>query len=327
MTSPTPGNPVVDVHLDPEWMDRSLRADVEAGLTADPKELPPKWFYDDVGSELFDKITRLSEYYPTEAEREILRDRAARIVALSGADTFVELGSGTSDKTRVLLEAFAATGQLRRFVPFDVSEGTLRSAAASIAATYPRLEVHGVVGDFDHHLAEIPSEGRQLTAFLGGTIGNYKTAERAGFLRDLADRMALGDTLLLGTDLVKDVDRLELAYDDPAGITAAFNKNVLAVINRELGADFDLDLFEHVARFDLDEEWMDLRLRSLADQTVHVEGLDLTVSFTEGEEMRTEVSAKFRPEGIEDELADAGLTLVELWTDQAGDYALSLARR
>ena len=308
-------------------MDRSLRADVLAGLSSTPKELPPKWFYDDVGSELFDKITRLSEYYPTEAERQILRERASRIVALSGADTFVELGSGTSDKTRVLLEAFSATGQLKRFVPFDVSEGTLREAAASIAATWPRLEVHGVVGDFDHHLAEIPSGGRQLTAFLGGTIGNYKTEARARFLSSLADRMAPGDTLLLGTDLVKETERLELAYDDPAGVTAAFNKNVLAVINRELGADFDLDAFEHVATFDLDHEWMDLRLRSLADQQVRVAELDLFVDFAAGEEMRTEVSAKFRPERIEAELEAAGLHLVELWTDTNGDYALSLAQR
>ncbi|MEM7287393.1 MAG: L-histidine N(alpha)-methyltransferase [Actinomycetota bacterium] len=319
--------PTIDVHLDPDWMDRALRADVLAGLTSSPKELPPKWFYDDVGSELFDKITRLVEYYPTEAEREILRERASRIVALSGADTFVELGSGTSDKTRVLLEAFAATGQLRRFVPFDVSEGTLRDAAAMIAATWPRLEVHGVVGDFDHHLAEIPGEGRQLTAFLGGTIGNYKTEARARFLASLADRMSPGDALLLGTDLVKETERLELAYDDPAGVTAAFNKNVLAVINRELDADFDLDAFEHVATFDPDHEWMDLRLRSLAAQSVHIAELDLVVDFGAGEEMRTEVSAKFRPERIEAELEAAGLTLVELWTDQAGDYALSLGRR
>lgn len=319
--------PTIDVHLDPDWMDRSLRADVLAGLTATPKELPPKWFYDDVGSELFDKITRLVEYYPTEAEREILRERASLIVARSGADTFVELGSGTSDKTRVLLEAFGVTGQLRRFVPFDVSEATLREAAASIAATWPRLEVHGVVGDFDHHLSAIPRGGRQLTAFLGGTIGNYKTEERGRFLSAMAERMAPGDTLLLGTDLVKDTERLELAYDDPAGVTAAFNKNVLAVINRELDADFDLDMFEHVAVFDHEHEWMDLRLRSLAHQRVRVAGLGLEVAFAEGEEMRTEVSAKFRPERVEAELQAAGLTLVELWTDTRGDYALSLARR
>ncbi len=325
MTTST--TPTIDVHLDPDWMERALREDVRSGLMSSPKELPPKWFYDDVGSELFDKITRLAEYYPTEAEREILRDRASLIVALSGADTFVELGSGTSDKTRVLLEAFGRTGQLRRFVPFDVSEATLREAAASISATWPALEVHGVVGDFDHHLATIPGAGRQLTAFFGGTIGNYKTEARARFLASLAERMSPGDTLLLGTDLVKDIDRLELAYDDPAGVTAAFNKNVLAVINRELGADFDLDEFEHVATFDTDNEWMDLRLRSLSDQRVTITDLDLVVDFANGEELRTEVSAKFRPEGIEAELEAAGLELVELWTDAAGDYALSLAQR
>ncbi len=324
MTSP---RITVDVHLDPAWFDQALRTDVRQGLTASPKQLPPKWFYDDVGSELFDKITRLAEYYPTEAERQILRRRAGRIVALSGADTFIELGSGTSDKTRVLLEAFAATGQLRTFVPFDVSERTLRVAASEIAATYPMLRVHAVVGDFEHHLDQLPTGGRQLTAFLGGTIGNLEPDARGRFLAELAGRMALGDSLLLGTDLVKDVERLELAYDDPAGITAAFNKNVLTVINRELDADFDLDAFEHVAFYDPVDEWVDIRLRSRDDQEVRVRELDLVVPFAEGEEMRTEISAKFRPRGVEAELADAGFELVELWTDDARDYALSLARR
>ncbi len=317
----------VDVHLDPAWLGRALRADVRKGLTSRPKQLPPKWFYDEVGSELFDKITRLDEYYPTEAERQILRRRADRIVALSGADTFIELGSGTSDKTRVLLEAFARTGRLRTFVPFDVSEPTLREAARAIAAVHPRLRVHAVVGDFEHHLAELPTGGRQLIAFLGGTIGNLEPAARASFLAELAGHMASGDTLLLGTDLVKDVDRLELAYDDPAGVTAEFNKNVLRVINRQLHADFDLDAFEHVASYDLDNEWVEISLRSRFDQVVHVADLDLVVPFGAGEEMRTEISAKFRPQGVEAELADAGLDLVELWTDDAGDYALSLSRR
>jgi L-histidine Nalpha-methyltransferase len=315
----------VDVHLDPEWMERSLRADVLRGLTATPKELPPKWFYDDAGSDLFDQITRLVEYYPTEAERQILVGRASEIAALSAADTVVELGSGTSDKTRVLLDAFVASGQLETFIPFDVSEATLRQAAAAIAESHPGIRVHAVVGDFEHHLALIPSDGRQLTVFLGGTIGNFAPEARAAFLRSLAMRMKPGDSFLLGTDLVKDVERLELAYDDPHGITAAFNKNVLTVINRELGADFDPESFEHVAFFDAVNEWMDLNLRSVVDQEVRVDALDLTVHFAEGELMRTEISAKFRRPGIEAELTAAGLRLTELWTDDAGDYALSLS--
>ena len=315
----------VDVHLDPEWMERSLRADVLRGLMATPKELPPKWFYDDAGSDLFDQITRLVEYYPTEAERQILAARASEIAELSGADTVVELGSGTSDKTRVLLGAFVASGQLKTFIPFDVSEATLRHAAATIAESHPGVRVHAVVGDFEHHLPQIPSGGRQLAVFLGGTIGNFAPEARAAFLRSLAVRMKPGDSFLLGTDLIKDVDRLELAYDDPHGITAAFNKNVLTVINRELDADFDPDSFEHVAFFDATNEWMDLNLRSVVDQQVRIEALDLTVHFAEGEMMRTEISAKFRRPGIEVELAAAGLRLTELWTDEAGDYALSLS--
>jgi L-histidine N-alpha-methyltransferase len=320
-------NITIDVHLDLEWMDRSLRDDVRNGLCATPKELPPKWFYDEVGSELFDKITRLTQYYPTEAERAILQARAATIAERSEADTVVELGSGSSDKTRVLLRAFADAGQLRTYVPFDVSEAPLQVAAREISAAHPGIEVHGVVGDFEHHLDHIPDGGRQLTVFLGGTIGNFPPLERAAFLKAVAERMQPGDTFLLGTDLVKDIGRLELAYDDPAGITAAFNKNVLSVINRELGADFDVQQFEHVAFFDTTNEWMDLNLRSTTDQVVTIADLDLEVSFAEGEMMRTEISAKFRPAGIRAELAAAGLELIDLWTDPNGDYALSLSTK
>lgn len=317
----------IDVHLEPQWMERALRSDVRDGLQSEPKELPPKWFYDDLGSELFDQITRLEEYYPTEAERQILRARAAEIVTLSGADTLVELGSGTSDKTRTLLDALTAAGQLQTFVPFDVSEATLRYAAATIAEAYAGVHVHAVVGDFEHHLDRIPSEGQQLTAFLGGTIGNFQPDARAAFLKAVAARMSDGDTFLLGTDLVKDRSRLELAYDDPTGVTAAFNKNVLTVINRELGGNFDLDTFEHVAFFDEENEWMDLNLASTIDQVVTVADLDLEVSFEAGELMRTEISAKFRFDRIRDELGDAGLEVLEIWTDDAGDYALSLSGR
>ncbi len=316
----------IDNYLDADYFDRSLRSDVLNGFDSDFKELPPKWFYDDHGSQLFEEITRLEEYYPTEAERSILRTHAAEIVALSGADTLVELGSGAADKTRVLLDALRDAGQLERFVPFDVSEGILRSSSEAILAEYPGIEVHGVVGDFERHLDKIPTTGRRMTALLGGTIGNFNPHERKGFLTEIVAGKNPGDTFLLGTDLVKDHDRLVLAYDDPYGVTAAFNKNVLTVLNTRLNANFDVDQFEHVARFDADREWMDLRLRSLVDQDVRIEDLDLDVHFDAGEEMRTEISAKFRKAGVEQELATVGLELVGWWTDERGDYALSVSR-
>ncbi len=325
MTSSATSDVRIDVHLQSDGWDDALADDVRRGLTSTPKELPPKWFYDDRGSELFDQITRLAEYYPTEAEREILTGRAGEIARVSGADTLVELGSGTSDKTRALLEGMRRVGNLRRYVPFDVSEATLRDAAGELEDEFPAVEIHGVVGDFDHHLIEIPSGGRRLFAFLGGTIGNFGPAERAVFLADLVAVMAPGDGFLLGTDLVKDIDRLELAYDDPGGVTAAFNRNVLAVINRELEADFDLDAFTHVARFDRDNEWIEMLLCSQRPQRVRVAALDLEVSFAAGELMRTEISAKFRRAPLEAELAQAGLTMSHWWTDRAGDFAVSLS--
>jgi len=315
----------VDVHLEPDSMVRALEADVRAGLSATPKTLPPKWFYDDRGSELFDEITRLPEYYPTRAERSILRDRADAIAKATGADTLVELGSGTSDKTRILLDAFADAGTLRRFVPFDVSEETLRSAASAIAREYDDIDVHAVVGDFEHHLDEIPTGGRRVVAFLGSTIGNFAPEERAQFLSEVAGSLAPDDSLLLGTDLVKDVGRLIAAYDDAAGVTAEFNRNVLRVLNRTLDANFDVDAFAHVARWDPAEEWIEMRLRADGAQKVVIDRLGMDVHFADGEELRTEISAKFRHQGVERELAAAGLRLTEWWTDPAGDFALSLS--
>jgi L-histidine N-alpha-methyltransferase len=303
----------------------ALRRDVLEGLAQTPKTLPPKWFYDTVGSDLFDQITRLPEYYPTRAEAEILRTRAAEVATASGADTLVELGSGTSEKTRILLDALRDGGSLRRFIPFDVDAGMLRAAGAAIGAEYPGIEIDAVCGDFEHHLAEIPQVGRRLVAFLGSTIGNLTAGPRAEFLTSLSDSLRQGDTVLLGTDLVKDVERLVRAYDDSAGVTARFNKNVLAVVNRELDADFDLDAFEHVARWNADEERIEMWLRASTAQRVHVNELDLTVEFAAGEEMLTEVSCKFRPDGVADELAAAGLRRIDWWTDSAGDFGLSLA--
>ena len=304
----------------------SLEADARAGLTARPKDIPPKWFYDDRGSALFDEITRLPEYYPTRCERRILEARADDIVRVTGANTPVELGSGTSEKTRVLLDAMRNAGLLLRFVPFDVSKQTLHEAAAAIEHEYPGVDVQPVVGDFTLDLDNIPRAGRRLVVFLGGTIGNLLPDARAEFLRDISSMLGRHDSFLLGTDLVKDVGRLEAAYDDDQGVTAEFNKNVLHVMNRELDADFDVDAFEHVAVFDSDEEWIEMRLRSTRAQTVRVAALDLDVHFAAGEEIRTEVSAKFTRARVEAELHAAGLQLVEWWTDPNGDFALSLAQ-
>ncbi|MFH8933499.1 L-histidine N(alpha)-methyltransferase [Streptomyces griseosporeus] len=300
----------------------ALRADVLHGLTATPKTLPPKWFYDARGSDLFEQITELPEYYPTRAEREILIDRADEIAAAADARTLVELGSGSSEKTRHLLDAL--TG-LRTYVPVDVSESALTQAGQALAAERPGLAVHALIADFTGELTLPDTPGPRLVAFLGGTIGNLLPDERAAFLTALRDLLAPGDTLLLGTDLVKDERVLVRAYDDAAGVTAAFNKNVLAVVDRELGADFDADAFDHVALWDAGQEWIEMRLRSRTAQTVKIPALGLAVDFEAGEELRTEVSAKFRKEGVRAELAAAGLELARWWTDAAGRFALSLS--
>ena len=312
-------------HLGADSAYHALRRDVLNGLQQTPKSLPPKWFYDSVGSELFDQITRLPEYYPTRAEAEILRARAADIASASQADTLVELGSGTSEKTRMLLDALRDRGSLRRFVPFDVDATILATAATAIQREYRGIEIEAVCGDFEAHLNEIPGGGRRLFAFLGSTIGNLTARPRGEFLSALAAQMRPGDTLLLGTDLVKDTDRLVRAYDDAAGVTAAFNRNVLAVINRQLDADFDVDAYQHVARWNTTEERIEMWLRADRRQQVRVGALDLTVDFAGGEEMLTEVSCKFRPDGVRAELADAGLRRTGWWTDNAADFGLSLA--
>ena len=317
----------VDVRLDAEAFDAELRREARIGLTDRPRWLAPTWLYDEHGSELFDAITRLPEYYPTRAERAILAARADEIAALSGADTLVELGSGTSEKTRLLLAALAGTGRLRRFVPFDVAAPTLLEAAGSIADTHPDIDVVAVVGDFRRHLPAIPRSGTRLFAFLGGTIGNLAPAERAGFLASLVAVMRPGDALLLGTDLVKNSARLVAAYDDDAGVTAEFDRNVLAVLNRRLGADFDPSRFTHRAVWNAEQEWIEMRLASNGDQEVTVPALDLTLHLADGEELRTEISAKFRRDGVDAELRAAGLQPRRWWTDPAGDFALSLAVR
>ncbi|MEV4071753.1 L-histidine N(alpha)-methyltransferase [Nonomuraea fuscirosea] len=312
-------------HLDRDYLRQALEHDVTSGLTSSPKWLPPKWFYDATGSELFSRITRLPEYYPTRRELAILRARSAEIVAACGADTLVELGSGTSEKTVLLLDALAAAGRLRGYTPVDVDAVTLEAAARRVAGRFPGVDVRAVCADFERHLALLPREGRRLVAFLGGTIGNLEPAARAVFLKELRATMRPGDTFLLGADLVKDTGRLVAAYDDAAGVTAEFNRNVLRVINRELDADFEPEAFEHVAVFDERHEWIEMRLRATRAMRVRVDALGLAVSFEEGEEMRTEISAKFRPEGLRAELAAAGFRIGRRYTDPAGDFTLVLA--
>jgi len=325
MTSDT--TPRVDVHLSADDLRAALRSDADRGLRSTPKDIPPKWFYDTRGSQLFDEITRLPEYYPTRRERAILVERAEEIAAVTRADTLVELGSGTSDKTRILLDALRDAGTITRFVPFDVSEQTLRDASAAVHRDYPSVAVHAVVGDFEHHLGSIPGGGRRLVAFLGGTIGNLLPPARAQFLLEIAKGLGLDDHLLLGLDLVKDIGRLEAAYDDAQGVTAEFNKNVLTVMNRELDADFDVARFDHVARFDEANARIEMRLRAVEAHEVEVRALDLTVPFAANEEMRTEVSAKFTQDRVAEELEHAGMQIARWWTDPNGDFALVLARR
>jgi len=319
-------NPVVENHLTADHMARALRNDVRAGLAGPLKSLPPKWFYDSVGSDLFERITELPEYYPTRAEREVLRARAADIAAVTKARTLIELGSGSSDKTRTLLDALRANGSLRQFVPMDVSESALRAAAETIVGEYPGLAVHAVVGDFTEHLALLPGDGPRLFAFLGGTIGNLLPAERAKFFGSIREVLEPGEWLLLGTDLVKDPGVLVPAYDDSAGVTAAFNRNVLRVVNRELDADFDADSFSHVALWDAAEEWIEMRLRALRPMHVRLPGAGIEIDFAAGEELRTEISAKFRHSRVDSELADAGFALSHWWTDSAERFAVSLSR-
>ncbi|MDH2387968.1 L-histidine N(alpha)-methyltransferase [Streptomyces sp. HNM0663] len=302
--------------------DADLRADVLHGLTTTPKTLPPKWFYDARGSELFEEITRLPEYYPTRAEREILHSRAPEIAAATQARTLVELGSGSSEKTRLLLDAL--TG-LHTYVPVDVSESALYGAGHALLAERPGLHVHALIADFTRGLTLPDAPGPRLVAFLGGTIGNLLPEERAVFLRSVRALMSPGDALLLGADLVKEESVLVRAYDDAAGVTAAFNKNVLAVLARELDADVDPDDFDHVALWDPGNEWIEMRLRARSALTVKIRELDLAVPFEEGEELRTEVSAKFRREGLGAELEAAGLELTGWWTDAAERFSLSLA--
>jgi L-histidine N-alpha-methyltransferase len=317
----------IDVRRSGNGPASDLAADARAGLSSAFKQLPPKYFYDARGSELFEQITELPEYYPTRAERKILEQQSAAIVATADPQCLIELGSGSASKTRALLDAMRDAGSLHTYVPVDISEEITRQTATLLIDEYPGLLVHGVICDFENDLERLPGWGqRRMLAFLGGTIGNFSPQKRISFLRRIGSMLGPADTLLLGTDLVKDPDRLEAAYNDSAGVTARFNKNVLRVLNRELGADFDLDAFEHRAFYDADAEWVDIRLRSRTRQSVSLPKLSMEVEFGEGEEMRTEVSCKFTPQSLERSYAEAGLRLAATWTDPEEEFALSLAR-
>jgi L-histidine Nalpha-methyltransferase len=320
------GHVKVDVHLPPGGPLSGMAADVRIGLTKPFKELSPRYFYDERGSELFEQITTLEEYYPTRAERAILSADAAAIVAAAAQPaTLIELGSGSASKTRVLLDAMRDAGCLRAYAPVDISEEITRDTAAAVAREYG-IDVHGLVCDFERDLERIPLEGPRMIAFLGGTIGNFEPQQRASFLARVANLLGPEDTFLLGTDLIKDRGTLEAAYNDSQGVTAAFNKNVLAVLNARLGADFDLGAFEHVAFFDEENLFVDIRLRSLRRQLVSIADLDMTVAFERGEEMRTEISTKFARPGLEGIYREAGLDLSDWWTDPEELFGLSLAR-
>ena len=316
----------IEEHLTEDDRRATLEADARAGLTSSPKRLSPIWFYDERGSALFDEITRLPEYYPTRAERGLLAANASEIAELAGANTLVELGSGTSDKTRLLLDALVARDGRCRYVPLDVDAATLVAAAHLLTEAYPGLDVHAVAGDFHRHLDRLPADGRRLVAFLGSTIGNLRPDERRRFLSDLDCCMTSFDRLLLGVDLVKDAARLQAAYDDAAGVTAEFNRNALRVLNRELDATFDADGFDHVARWIPDDSWIEMRLRARSAQEVKIGALDLVVRVEAGEEILTEISAKFTVDGVTDELHESGFVVERTWQAADDDFLLVLAR-
>jgi L-histidine N-alpha-methyltransferase len=302
-----------------------MRGDALRGLQGAEKSIPPVWFYDERGSRLFEEITQLPEYYPTRAERALLEGYAPAIAGLAKSDTLVELGAGACDKTRVLLSALRDAGTLTRYVPFDVSDEFLRDAADTLAGEFTDLDMHLVIGDFHHHLGEIPTDGRRMVAFLGGTIGNLDPTQRARFLFDLNCTMSSDDFLLLGTDLVKDRARLVAAYDDSAGVTAAFNRNVLHVLNQQLGGNFDPDRFRHVAVWNEDAQWIEMRLRAEDTCEVTLADAGISVRFEAGEDLLTEISAKFTPERVEAELDQAGFVVEEMWGAEDGEFLLTLA--
>lgn len=316
----------LDIYRGEEWI-TAFAGDVLRGLTSDPPWLHPKYFYDAAGSELFDRICELPEYYPTRAEDAILAERGVEIVERSGARTLVELGSGSSIKTEHLLAPLLDASAETLYVPIDFSESAVREAAVRLVTEHSGLRVHGVIGDFEKHLGGLPKAEHRLIAFLGGTIGNFVPEQRSEFLARLAQLLEPDDSLLVGVDLVKDREQLEAAYNDSAGVTAEFNRNVLASINRNLGADFDLAAWQHVAFFDQRNSWIEMRLQAERPQAVQISAIDLSLEYAAGDQIRTEISCKFTRAGLTGELAAAGLALVDWYTDAGERFALALAQR
>ncbi|MFB9660990.1 L-histidine N(alpha)-methyltransferase [Glycomyces mayteni] len=308
-------------------LDAALRLDVRRGLTSEPKHLPMRLHYDGRGSALFGELTRQPEYYQTRAERAVLRDNAAAIAAFgAGPVAVVELGAGRAEKIRPVLDALAAAGRLDAFWPFDVAEGEVRDVLAELAPAYPGVRLGGIVGDFTRHLSQLPDSGSaRLVAFLGGTFGNFTGPERGRFLQDLREALRPGDRFLLGADLVKDPEVILAAYNDAAGVTAEFNRNVLHVLNHRLGADFAPEHFEHVALWDGGTDTVDMRLRALKPMTVRIADLDLDVSFAAGEEIRTGISVKFHRGELETQLRAAAFAPEACWTDEDGRMGVFLA--
>jgi L-histidine Nalpha-methyltransferase len=303
-----------------------LADDARRGLTSSPKHLPPKHLYDARGSELFEAITRLPEYPVTRAETAILEEAAATIVAAARPAELLELGSGSSRKTRLLLEAMHDQGTGDRYAPLDVSVAAVEQAAAELAVDHPWLEVRGAIGDFSRDLGAVPRDGRRLVAFLGSTIGNLLPPARAELLDALAGSLAPEDHLLLGVDLVKPREVLEAAYDDGAGVTAEFTRNLLVVLNRELDGDLPVDAFTHRARWDADLEHVELSLEAGRDVRARLGAIDLEVTFTSGEHLIVEHSCKFRVQGITAELEAAGMRVEQTHGGDAQGFALLLAR-
>ncbi|MFN2568105.1 MAG: L-histidine N(alpha)-methyltransferase [Candidatus Dormibacteria bacterium] len=302
-----------------------LVADVRSGLTARPKTLPPRWFYDELGSRLFEQITALPEYYQTRTEAAILRVHAPAIAARVRPESLVELGAGSCAKSRILIDSCRRLGTLSTFIPFDISESALLAAGRELLEEYPGLTVHAMVGDFATHLDLIPRHGRRLVIFLGSTIGNFDDEGRRLFLGQVRGLLAPGDALLLGLDLVKPVSDMLAAYDDAEGVTAEFNLNLLNVLNRELEADFDASGFEHAVRYDEALHRMEMHLRSRREQTVRLPVADLEVHFQAGELMRTEISVKFTPPIAEELLGAASLRVDGWFTDPQKRFAMALA--
>ncbi|MGB3682580.1 MAG: L-histidine N(alpha)-methyltransferase [Rubrobacteraceae bacterium] len=308
-----------------------MARDVRSGLLSEPKDLSPwpKYFYDAEGSRIFEEITATPEYYQTGAELSILRGASRKTISRTGCRTLIELGSGSSSKTRAILDALVEVDGPARYVPFDVSESALKESGGLLATEYPGLEIQGYVGDFDKSLGSLleseADSGDRLVIFLGGTIGNFSPDKRREFLQNLRKGLSAGDYLLIGMDLVKDRETLEAAYDDAAGITARFNKNLLDVLNHRLAANFDPELFVHRATYNDTHQRIEMWLDSLVDQTINIPALGLDVSFEEGEGLRTEISAKFHPGSAAQVFEEADLELLDLYTDDRDLFGLALA--